>query len=126
MSHPTLPAFVHRQLQGKTHRLLHAFHAAHATRHTVSAFIDAAEREGSELPITLAASANQAATNTILRENPKEWPRCLSYKLNHSNRVKDRLIPNKPFKIGHSARSQMTKHIRYRQMMQVIFICMSD
>lgn len=43
--------------------------------------------EGSGLPITQAASANQDVTNDILREKPEDWRPCSPHKLKHSNRT---------------------------------------
>ena len=54
--------------------------------------------EGSGLPITQAASANQNLSNNCLHEKPKEWPPCLALKLRHGSRVKDWWIPIKTFK----------------------------
>ena len=46
--------------------------------------------ENSGLSVTSAASANQNATNDILREKPEEWPLYLAHKLKPSDKVKDR------------------------------------
>ena len=51
--------------------------------------------EGSRLPITWTALANQNVTNNSLWEKPQEWPLCWAYK--YSNRANNWWILNKTF-----------------------------
>lgn len=51
--------------------------------------------EGTRLPISQAAPANQNATKTILHKKTEEWPPCLAYKLKHNNRANDWWFPLK-------------------------------
>ena len=59
--------------------------------------------EGSALPVTRVASANQNVTINILREKSEESPKCLPRKPGHINGAKDWWIPNKVFKVTNGA-----------------------
>ena len=49
--------------------------------------------EGSGLPVTREASANQNVRNNhSLRKKPEEWVPCLAHKLKHSYREKEQLV----------------------------------
>ena len=76
--------------------------------------------EGSGLPVTRAASANQNVINDIAGEKPEERLLYLSHKLKHSNRAKDWWVTNKAFKISNDAHSLKTRDSNYNQMSQFV------
>ena len=65
--------------------------------------------EGSRLPITRTASANQNVTYDIPHENPEDCPPCLAYKLSHSSRGKGSWVPNNSLEMSNVGRSLVAK-----------------
>ena len=56
-------------------------------------FMFVSYKEGFELPITQAVSANQNVTNTTPRDRPADkWQPCLADRVKHCNRAEDRWI----------------------------------
>ena len=77
-------------------------------------------QEGSCLPITWAASANQ--TINSLCEKPQKWPLCLPHKLKHRVGVQDWWTLYKTFKISNGACLSTTRNISCNQIRQITFM----
>ena len=72
------------------------------------------EIEGSGLPITRTASANQNIADKISLEKPEEWAPCLAHKLmKHSDRTKDWWIAiKKKINVSNNAKVQCSLMMR--------------